>query len=221
MKSEYNGPSTSLSELEEGFKRIEKNGKKWLRLELQFQRLTNSKDALERQHLYKVNNLTEDEMIENLAILLASDTMGEEGEDVVFDSADEIMSILQNKGEESAQINSGSIEQKWQANDPVIVVWHERGNPEWYLGFYVDDNGDNTVRVDHLKRCFVRDKRGRQVKSDYHWERPKTDDLQDVEEEQILSCKPVGDWIITPEIFVYKLENSDQIKNHFISVYSE
>ena len=70
------------------------------------------------------------------------------------------------------------------------------------MGFYVDDNDDNTVRVDHLKRCLVKDKHGRQMKCDHQWERPKTDDLQGVEEEQILSCKPVGDWIIPPETVV-------------------
>ena len=198
---------------------MEKNKKKWLRLELQFQRLTNPKDALERPHLYKVNSLSENEMIENLAILLASDSIDGEGEDVVFDSADEIMSILKNKGKESVNTSSDA---KWKANEPVIVIWYERGgNPEWYLGFYVDDNDDNTVRVDHLKRCLVKDKHSRQMKCDHQWERPKTEDLQDVEEEQILSCKPVGDWIITPETFVYELENSDQIKNHFNSIYSE
>ena len=214
LKNEYCGPTTSLPELEEGLKKIEKNKKKWLRLELQFQRLTNAKDALERSYLYKVNNLTENEMAENLATLLASDTMGSEGEDIVFDSADEIMSILQNKLEESSTSTS-SVKQKRQRDDPIIVVWHERGNPVWYLGFYLDENDDDTMRIDHLKRCEVYDKRGRKVKSDIEWERPQTDDIQDVVEEQILSCIPVGDWIISPDSFIYHLENSDEIKDHF------
>lgn len=54
-----------------------------------------------------------------------------DGEDVVFDSADEIMSILEHKGKES--VNTCS-EVKWKANDPVIIEWYERGgNREWYL----------------------------------------------------------------------------------------
>ena len=164
-----------------------------------------------------MNSLSEDEMAENLATLLASDSIDGEGEDIVFDSADEIMSILNNKDKECTETSLG--EQKWKANDPVIVVWHERGGtPEWYLGFYLDANDDDTVRVDHLKSCLVKDKRGRMVKCDFQWERPKDDDLQDVEDEQILSIKPLGDWVITPETFVYQLENYDQIKDNFISI---
>ena len=64
----------------------------------------------------------------------------------------------------------------------------------------------------------MKDKRGRLVKCDFQWERPKDDDLQDVEDEQILSIKPLGDWVITPETFVYQLENYDQIKDNFISI---
>ena len=161
----YGGPTTSLSELEE-MKKMEGDKKKVLRLQLQFQRLTNPRDAQERPHLYKVNNLTGNEMLANLAILLASDSVEGDGEDVIFDSADEIMSILQDKGEESTPIIS-STERERQANDPVIVVWHDKkDNPEWYVGFYLDDNDDGTVLVDHLERFVMKDKRGRRVKSE-------------------------------------------------------
>ena len=63
--------------------------------------------------------MSENEMIENLAILLASVSIDREGEYVVFDSADEIMSILKIKGNESVNTSS---ETKWKANEPVIVV---------------------------------------------------------------------------------------------------
>ena len=92
---DYQGPTTSLSELEE-MKKMDGDKKKWLRLELQFQRETNSRDALERPHLYKVNNLTEIEMLANLAILLASDSLEGEGEDIISDSSGEIMLITIN-----------------------------------------------------------------------------------------------------------------------------
>ena len=45
--------------------------------------------------------------------------------------------------------------------------------------------------------------------------RPKIDDIQDVEEEQILSCTPIGDWKLASDTFVYELDNSEEIKTHF------
>ena len=158
-------------------------------------------------------------MLANLAILLASDSVEGDGEDVIFDSADEIMSILQDKGEESTPIIS-STERERQANDPVIVVWHDKkDNPEWYVGFYLDDNDDGTVLVDHLERFVMKDERGRRVKSENQWMRLKIDDIQDVEEEQILSCTPIGDWKLASDTFVYELDNSEEIKTHFLNAY--
>ena len=128
------------------------------------------------------------------------------------------MPVLLNQETDKISEIGSSLEITRKANDPIIVVWHEKGNPKWYLGFYVDENDEGTMRVDHLQRCLEQNKRGRQVKSDIHWERPRSEDIQDVVEEQILSCIPVGDWIITPETFIYELTNSEEIKSHFESI---
>ena len=63
-----------------------------LRVEIQFQRLTNPRDHQDRPDLYKVNSLSEDEMIANLATLLVSDSLANDGEDVMFDSEDQVNS---------------------------------------------------------------------------------------------------------------------------------
>ena len=41
-----------------------------------------------------MNNLSAEEFITNMAIILASDVESREGEDIIFESSDEIMEIL-------------------------------------------------------------------------------------------------------------------------------
>ena len=78
--------------------------------------------------------------MEDLATLLASDAVSNEGNDVLFDSEDQIMSILRDK--EAVPVDESSA-RKFQYQDPVIVLWHNRnGSLTWYLGFYLDDNDD-------------------------------------------------------------------------------
>lgn len=35
-------------------------------------------------------------------------------------------------------------------NQHLAVIWDEGTKKIWYVGFYVDDNGDGTFRADHL-----------------------------------------------------------------------
>ena len=66
-----------------------------------------------------------------------------------------------------------------------------------------------------MDRDIVKDKVGKRVKSDSQWIRPKADDIQDVEEEQILSCKPVGEWKLTEENIIFELENNAEIHSSY------
>ena len=68
---------------------------------------------------------------------------------------------------------------KYSPLDPVIVTWHEKnGALKSYLGFYLDDNDDGTIRVDHLERTIVnKDKEGRRALSNRTWKRPAYDDV--------------------------------------------
>ena len=206
----HGGPLTSVEELE-NFVR-EKNterAKKCLRLEIQFQRMTHQGDSQERPDLYKVNGIDAVEMIANLAVLLSSDVVQDQGEDVIFDSEEQIMKMLEDK-EEIATESS----QKFNPQDPVIVLWDEQnGGMEWYVGFYLDDNDDGTVRIDHLERVVVKDKNGRPVSSDSKWKRPKSDAIQDVKEVQILQCKPVGDWVLESQHVIFQLDNNTEIES--------
>ena len=199
----HDGPLTSINELEEFLKRENGDKKKLLRVEIQFQRLTNSRDFQERPDLYKVNGLNGEEMITNLATFLASDAVANHGEDVMFNSEDQIMSILRHKEQETIVESST---QKYRYQDPLIVLWHNRkGTLKWNLGFYLDENDDYTIRVDHLERNLVKDKDGRRAKSNIQWVRPKTDDIHDVDVEQILSCRTIGEWKLTEKEIIFEL----------------
>ena len=159
-----------------------------------------------------MNGLTEEEIIANLATLLASDSVDEKAEDLIIDSEDQIMSILK------AETIICEPTKKYSSLDPVIVTWHEKnGTLKWYLGFYLDDN-DGTIHVDHLERTIVnKDKEGRRVLSHRTWKRPGYDNVQDVEGDQIIQCKPIGDWVFELDV-VFELDNSTDRQPLFMQV---
>ena len=88
---QHGGSITSLEEL----KRIE-NNKPFLRLELQFQRLTHSRDASYRPELYKVNGLIAEQMSANLKILINPDNL-EASSTVTFFYQEEVLEILKSE----------------------------------------------------------------------------------------------------------------------------
>ena len=64
--------------------------KTFLRQEIQYQRVTRHRDAELRKDLHKVNNVSLEDMIENLTVML-SDKQSDEG--VVFPSKEEVMNM--------------------------------------------------------------------------------------------------------------------------------
>ena len=70
---------------------------------------------------------------------------------VVFPCEEEIMEKL--KGTLKAETGmSHSQDPTFRPNQPLAVIWDERGTVRWYIGFYLNDNGDGTFQVDHLMR---------------------------------------------------------------------
>ena len=81
------------------------------------------------------------------------------------------------------------------------------------------DDDDGTIRVDHLERAIVnKDKEGRRVLTNRTWKRQACDDVQDVEDDQIIQCKPIGDWVFELDDVVFELENSTDIQLLFMQV---
>ena len=65
--------------------------KTFFRQEIQYQRVTHHRDAEVRKDLYKVNNVSLEDMIKNLTVML-SDEQNNKG--VVFLSEEEVVNIL-------------------------------------------------------------------------------------------------------------------------------
>ena len=144
---EHNGPFTSVEELQAFVSSSNpKEIKKLLRVEMQLKKITNKEDNADRPELYKVNNLSAEEFITNMAIILASDVESREGEDIIFESSDEIMEILSS--------NTTTDEPNQYKKQDLLAVYWDTTNDfrEWYIGFFLDTNEDGTIRVDHLTR---------------------------------------------------------------------
>jgi hypothetical protein len=87
------GPLTSVHELRAPVSNNSPDLKTFLRLELQYQRVTHQRDFDVRRNLYKVKNkVSEKEMIENLTVIFGDDHQEEEA--VVFPCENEIMEKL-------------------------------------------------------------------------------------------------------------------------------
>ena len=72
---EHGGPVTSISELNQLCLKYNDNDiKKYLRQEIQYQKAAHRRDSQERPGLYKINNLTSEELTEQIALLLATDS---------------------------------------------------------------------------------------------------------------------------------------------------
>ena len=80
------------------------------------------------------------------------------------------------------------------------------GTKRWYIGFYLNDNGDGTFRVDHLMRAGT---------GDEIWQRPHgTDDIQDTIEQQIV---PVT-WNISSRKPHFVLSNAIEVEDIFCKI---
>lgn len=83
------GPFTSVAEAV-----AVKDSRTSLRQELQYQKLTHPKDALNRRDLYKVNGLSEEAMFNNLKDLIDPNTEQQSESYVAFLGQEEVVEIL-------------------------------------------------------------------------------------------------------------------------------
>ena len=107
-----------------------------LRLEIQYQRVTQRKDAVARNELYKVNKLTVEVMKDNLITLV--EDLDETAEAVIFPNKDDIMEKLVDSNEEEAVSSSSQRKDACYTllpSDMLAVIWDE-GELKWYLGLY-------------------------------------------------------------------------------------
>ena len=90
------------------------------------------------------------------------------------------------------------------------MVWEaENGELVWCIGFYLGKNIDGTL---HVVTHLVRNSK----KHDF-WKREviDMDDIQDVQQEQIVSVKVIGDWFFGKRVLLFAVDNWKDIQNQF------
>ena len=177
-----------------------------LRQEIGFQKLLHPVDAKERPHLYKMNELTCEQLTENITILLDS-TIDATEEEVLFPNEDDIMEILNEKSNDVLVENTAG----FQPQQPLAVIWNnDDGSTYWAVGFFMCDVEDEFIKVDHLE--LKAGHRNDKMK----WIRPLNDDIQIVNPIQVLPCEVSGEWDFkSARQPVYILNNVDVIESVF------
>ena len=146
---EHGGPFVNLPEIRNYVNKEGKHQKLLrmnLRQEIGFRKLLHPVDAKERPHLYKMNDLTCEQLVENLTILIDNTIETNDGEVVLFPSEDEIMDIIQEQSTVEEQSTG------FKPQQPLAVAWsNDDGSSYWSIGFFMCDVEDECIQVDHLK----------------------------------------------------------------------
>ena len=145
---EHGGPVTDIREMNQITSKFnERETKKFLRQEIKFQKAIHNRDSQEHPDVHKINNLFIDQLTENLGAL-GSDNVGDNSDNVLFSTEDEIMEILLERPVMSDNSLSKPVNESHQ---PVAVLWGSAKGRDWFVGFHIDENDDTTIRVDHLE----------------------------------------------------------------------
>ena len=114
---EHGGPVTDIREMNQ-ITSNEHEAKKFLRQEIKFQKAIHNRDSQEHPDVHKINNLFIDQLTENLGAL-GSDNVGDNSDNVLFSTEDEIMEILLEKPVMSDNSPSKPV---YESHQPVPVV---------------------------------------------------------------------------------------------------
>ena len=124
---EHDGPISSIDDLTKLLgKYDEESLKKILRQEIQYHKVFQARDSQEHPDIYKVNNLSVEDMSNNLMLMFSHD---ETSTSILFQSQEEIMTIL--KGQSTTQVALNYCFQQ-----PLAVVWDIGDQSDWYIGFF-------------------------------------------------------------------------------------
>ena len=171
-------------------------------------------DAKERTELYKLNFLSNEELLTNLCILLEKvDELDDAPQNVNFPLNEEILNKLMEVNIQNTEdniSNEKSFISSLVTQQPLAVVWDGNdGQRFWSIGFYVGRSESSDIVVDHLES-----------KSKCNWIRPLHDDIQDVMLSQIIPVEVIGEWQIGRRISTYIVDNEVEIDRVFNEKFS-
>ena len=155
-------------------------------------------DTKERDHLlYKVNDTTAEQLLENLTILLEKHADSDDKEEEIeFPCVDQMMKIIRSKTGENKLVTKVV----WKFQQPLAVVWDQSdGTRKWFFG-----QNEDMFRVDHLVGSYT------------DWKRPVNDDIQnETKHQQIIPCEVTGDWVFEKRHSIFKVDNVQDIEAAF------
>ena len=210
----WNGPCTTPNELEECIRKRPELIQKIVKTELSYYCKTHQSEKNMDPSLFKIM-ISHEEHLENLLVLLGDNNS------VATGTSASVLDLPTN--EELAQnvltISKGSLDTLppttaptiSRINEMCVVVWLE-DKPKWYIGYVIEELGDGRYRIEHLHRV--------SNSQDDFWGNPTNDDIQEVQEEQIIQCKVLGEWEMENTKLLrirmrYHLKYSKEIDNVF------
>ena len=174
----WNGPVTSVEELNAILKKRATNAEEIVKTELTYYRNTHRSEVVASPLLFKLNKVSHEERLTNLCILLGgmSHSLTK-----LPDNHDALSALRSNNlevdNEESSILH---------INDICITLWLEGKEKQSYIGYCKEINDDGTFSVDHIHRV--------KNHSNLAWKFPSRPDTCKVDAEQVLKCEIVGEW---------------------------
>jgi hypothetical protein len=201
---DHNGPIVSTKDLKHLIKQSGDELKKFLRQEVAFKKVMHPLDARERPDLYKMNYLTQEQLIENLTILVDESAEQVDSSYLLFPSEEEIMDIIRNNNGEMEMETETPVFKKQQ---PLAIVWDGEGDERyWCVALYICEY-EGKISVDNL----VEQRKSNKCA----WVRPTVDDVQNVLPQFIISCDVKGEWDFTKRSTTFVVSNVDEIEDCF------
>ena len=143
---------------------------------------SNKVEKIARPDLFRLNGMSHDEKLENLAFLLDEDDNSSVKSVVDLPTNEEVISKVYAKEMKSNEISTHQI------NEMCVIIWlNSKKQYEWFLGYIIEQNDEGYV-VDHLHRT------DSNLNSKWHY--PSKEDKCIVEADQILPCQVQGQWDI-------------------------
>ena len=182
----WGGPCTSVDELHEILREKAHEQELIVKTEHSYYVHTHKLDKTARPALCKINGITHEEKLVNLAILLDDDTASQYTMDDVPTNLD-VISALECTQHQRQWVNQAIL----GVNELRVVVWQNCDSKyEWFLA-YIKHIEDDKCTVDHLHRATN--------SSDCKWKYPSIEDVQEAELDQLLNCSVEGHWYIAPD----------------------
>ena len=142
---------------------------------------THKADKIARKHLFRINGVSFEDMLENISILLDDDASTSTSTIANLPTNKDALLALKTPNNDVTMLENAA-SPVVGVNEMCVVVWKNCDSEyEWFIGYVKSlDKKKGIYNIDHLHR----------VTNGSHskWKYPSKADLQPVEPEQIMKC---------------------------------